>query len=213
MNVTRTVAGLGAMAGLLLAFAGGAGVVAAQHPTPLAQAAPTATPPPACRCGAIQQVEPAQPAAGVSVGAPAATGSAAASGGGTAQPGIAYPDPIYPGAPGVAPDHTIVVVGFGQSQIRSDGSDRSTAERSAIATAMADARSQAEAVAAAGSLNLGGVVSVSVSVSPAWPLPIAYAEPGAGPATPPTVVQPAQPPVLPVETMLSVSATVAYQIR
>jgi hypothetical protein len=50
---------------------------------------------------------------------------------------IAYP--YFGGTPGVAPDHTIVVTGVGQADVQLDGSDRTAAQKSAIADALADA--------------------------------------------------------------------------
>ena len=151
-------------------------------------------------------------------------------GGGIAQPGIAqpgaaiaYPYPIYPGSPGIAPDNTIVVTGVGQAQVRADGSDRASAKRTAIDAALADAKVQADAIAAASALSISDVLSVSTSVSPSYGIepmaaqrsgtvcparvPTATGAPGA-----PTVPEPACLPIA-YQPSLSVSVTVEYRIR
>ena len=71
---------------------------------------------------------PIPPSGGITVGAPGAlpavrTGGTTVSASGSA---IAYP--YFGGAPGIAPDHTIVVTGVGQADIASDGSDHGAAQ-------------------------------------------------------------------------------------
>ena len=138
---------LGVAAGLL------AGVALTQ-PGRAAAAAPSA-PPSLTSSGAVVAAPDALP--------PVATGGSTVASSGTA---IAYP--YFAGSPGVAPDHTIVVSGVGQADLKSDGSDRAAAQKSAIAAALADARAQADAIAADTGLSISGVGSVSASVSPGY---------------------------------------------
>lgn len=153
------------------------------------------------------------------------TGSSAAagaSGAGVASSAIAYP--VYAGTPGLAPDHTIVVTGTGQAEMKSDGSDRSAAQGRAIAAALSDAKAQAQAIASGTGLALGGVLSVSALVSPGYgvvPMAGVPADaPGcvtsspAGGATAPgtaTIPEPACPPIAYPQT-LGVSVTVEYAV-
>ena len=143
---------------------------------------------------------------------------------GIAEPGaaIAYPYLIYPGSPGIAPDNTIVVTGMGQAQVRADGSDRASAERTASGAADADAKVQADAIAAASGLSISDVLSVRASVSPSYGIepmaaqgsgtvcparvPAATGAPGA-----PTVPEPACLPIA-YQPSLSVSVTVEYRV-
>ena len=76
--------------------------------------------------------------------------------------------PYFAGTPGLAPDHTIVVIGVGQADMQGDGSDRTTAQKTAIAAALADAKAQADAIASDTGLAISGVLSVSASVSPSY---------------------------------------------
>jgi hypothetical protein len=144
------------------------------------------------------------------------------SGGATvAQAGTAIAYPYYGGSPGIAPDHTIVVTGVGQADLKSDGSDRTTAQKSALTDALADAKAQADVIASGTGLTISGVLSVSASVSPGYGVmpPVAN---GAG--TPTCVVpmpatgsgktilpQPVCPPTY-LQT-LSASVTVEYSVR
>lgn len=116
---------------------------------------------------------------------------------------IAYP--AYPGSPGLAPDHTIVVTGVGQADLKADGSDQASAQKRALEAALADAKAQADVIAAATGLSISGVLSVSASV---WPdygvVPMVGTNGG---AQPPEVL-----PVPPVTQTLSVSVTVAYRV-
>jgi hypothetical protein len=152
---------------------------------------------------------PNTPSGGVIVGAPGAlpaitTGGTTVSASGSA---IAYP--YFGGSPGIAPDHTIVVTGVGQADLASDGSDRATAQKSALLAALADAQAQADAIAAATKLSISGVLSVSASVSPSYGvMPMTGSASGSAPGqpVPPMVPQPAYP------QTLSVSVTVEYHV-
>ena len=145
------------------------------------------------------------PSAGVVVGAP---GSVEAGSGSAASGAIAYPFPAYVGTSGVAPDHTIVVVGSGQATLKADGSNRAAAQRTAVAAAMTDARALAEAAASAAGVTITGVSSVSVSVGESY----SGVEPMTG-APEPGTTQNA--PVVPVPSTvapeLAVTVTVAYK--
>lgn len=147
---------------------------------------------------------------GVGVVSPGTVGSGVA----PSAPSIAYPYPFYAGTPGVAPDHTIVVTGTGQSDVRSDLSDQASAQRSAIEAAITDARAQADVVARTAGVTITGVLSVSVSSGGAYAVPMAA---GATPG----VVQGGAPNIAPVPVtgrigatpqQLFVSVTVAYRI-
>jgi hypothetical protein len=185
-----------------------------------ASASPTST------AGAGAGAGPAGPASGAIVGAPAqapgpvANGVGASSGGGVGGSGsasIAYPYPVYPGAPGIAPDHTIVVVGTGEAAVKADRSERASARRSALAAALADAKAQADVVARAAGVTITGVLSVSVSSGESYyAIPMvtgsAGSAPGATQGGPTTEVPPAVMPVDPGLAQLTVSVTVAYRI-
>ncbi len=152
---------------------------------------------------------------GAVTGAPAAV-SAVTKGGTTnvtavsSGPAIAYP--FLVGSPGVAPDHTIVVTGVGQADVQSDGSDRASAQRTALAAALADAKAQATEIASATGLSISGVLSVSAAVSPSYGVvPMAGSASGSGPTEPVTPVAPLPQPVYPQS--LSVSVTVAYSVN
>lgn len=137
----------------------------------------------------------------VSGGTTASTGPSAA---------IAYPYPVFGGSPGLAPEHELVVGGTGWAPLRSDQSNRSAAERSALDAAMAEAKVQAEAAARDASVTLGGVLSVSVTVGGGYVgiVPLngieAPGAPSAGGAPSPAAV--------PANEQLDVSVTVAYSI-
>ena len=166
-------------------------------------------------------------------------GAAVVAGGGTTSsgvavagsaPAIAYPYPIYPGNPGLAPDNTIVVTGSGQADVRADMSDRASAQQQALTAALADARAQADVVARAVGVTISGVLSVSVSSGGTYAVPMAAGAgsapgatgvaPGAEGATPsvvrnaPTTVVPvpAPLPLEPAMQQLMVSVTVANRI-
>jgi uncharacterized protein YggE len=122
---------------------------------------------------------------------------------------IAYP--YFGGSPGIAPDHTIVVTGVGQTDMQSDGSDRAAAQKTALVAALADAKAQADAIATATGLAISGVLSVSASVAPSYGvMPMAGAVSGSGPNQPVPPVAPVPQPVYP--QAISVSVTVAYRV-
>lgn len=157
-----------------------------------------------------QAVLPA-PAVVTSAGGGAAAGTAGTTGG-MVSSGIAYPYPIYGGSPGVAPDHSILVTGTGQAELKSDGSNRAGAERTALSAAVADAKNRADEVAATTHVTIQGILSVSVSVGQAWISPVAIESPG-GPAIPPTSGSaPAPAPAVPAAPQLQVTVTIAYTI-
>ena len=121
----------------------------------------------------------------------------------------------------MAPDHTIVVTGVGQADLKSDGSDQAAAQRIALAAALADAKAQADTIAADTGLSISGVLSVSASVSPGYGV-MPMVTNGAGT---PTCVEPPVPapangttnlpqPVCPptYQQTLSVSVTVEYSV-
>jgi uncharacterized protein YggE len=123
----------------------------------------------------------------------------------------------------MAPDHTIVVMGVGQADVASDGSDQAAAQKAALAVALADAKAQADTIAADTGLTISGVLSVSASVSPGYGVePLVtngavtprcvVAVPGSGPmATATTTLpQPVCPPTY--QQTLSVSVTVEYRV-
>jgi hypothetical protein len=161
---------------------------------------------------------PASGGAGAANGAGVSNGGTSSSGAGIAAPNqaIAYPYPIYPGSPGVAPDHTIVVVGVGEAAVKADLSDRASAQRNALAAALADAKAQADVVAGAAGVTITGVLSVSVSSGQSYAIPMgsgaAGSAPGATGGGPTTGVPPAVMPVEPGISQLTVSVTVAYSI-
>jgi hypothetical protein len=137
------------------------------------------------------------------------SGSAGASGSNVASGAIAYPFPGYAGINGVAPDHTIVVVGSGQAPLKSDGSDRASAERVAVAAALLDARALADSAARAAGVSITGVSSISISVGESYigVIPMTGgAEPNIAPGAP------AVPAPTPAAPELSVTVTVAYRI-
>ena len=158
-------------------------------------------------------IAPAPAGQGTSGGAMVGPG-VAGGGSGTANAGssIAYPYPIYGGSPGVAPDHSILVTGTGQADLRNDGSNRAAAERTALAAAVADARARANQVAAATGVSIQGVLSVSVSVGQTWISPLGLESSGGKAVAPtePTGPQPA-PPVA-ATPQLQVTVTIAYTI-
>jgi hypothetical protein len=174
-----------------------------------------------------------QGVAAVAPGAPAVapgivgSGPATSTGAGVASSGSAIAYPYYGGAPAVAPEHTIVVTGYGQATMAADGADRSKAQSKALAAALADAREQADAIAKATGVTITGVYSVSASgggYGYAVPMavngstgaavpPVVTTDPSAGtvaggaPATPP---EPA--PGAPTTLDFGMSVTVAYSI-
>ena len=136
-------------------------------------------------------------------------GSSGAAAGTATSGAIAYPFPGYAGISGVAPDHTIVVVGSGQASLKSDRSDRAAAERVALGAALVDARALADDAARAAGVSITGVSSISVSVGESYlgVLPMTgVAEPNSVPGAPAIAVP------SPAAPELSVTVTVAYRI-
>ena len=203
-HIGRNLALAGAVAMLVGACAAASGASAppgasSAEATTAATAATGAAPAPALGAPA--------PASGA--GVPSVSGMGSASSG----VAIAYPYPGYPGTPGLAPDHTIVVTGFGRASMAADQSDRGTAQQAALKAALADAKAQADTVATATGVTIQGVLSVSVSSSPGFfgPMPMVVGgtptNPSSGAPGPPVVVQP---PVAPTPE-LDVTVTVAYR--
>jgi uncharacterized protein YggE len=188
-----------AIAGLFLGSILGAGIVLAQAPGGSAKAqaaAPTASTP---------------PAGGVDIGAPAviapAPNGVASTGAGSAGSSSAIAYPYWGGSPGLAPEHTIVVSGTGQATMRSDGADRASAQKTALAAALADAKGQADAVASITGLTISGVLSVAVSASP-----YGVVEPMVGSTAPGSGAPvPAPGATGPESQVLVISVTVAYR--
>jgi Protein of unknown function (DUF541) len=135
---------------------------------------------------------------------------AAADGTGTTATGSAIAYPGYPGTPGLAPDHTIVVSGVGQANLAADGSRRAEATKTALVAALADAKAQADLIAARLNISITGVVSVSASVGDYGPIP--YAVPMLGGSTTPVTPVPAPTDGVSLP-QLSISVTVAYAIN
>jgi len=107
--------------------------------------------------------------------------------------------------------------------LKSDGSDKAAAQKSALTAALADAKAQADVIASDTGLTIRGVLSVSASVSPGYgvmPLvangagtpscvvPVPMPATGSGKAILP---QPVCPPAYP--QTLSASVTVEYSVR
>ena len=111
---------------------------------------------------------PSVPSSGVAIGAPGALPPTTMGGGTATASGTAIAYPYFAGALGVAPDHTIVVTGVGQADLKSGGSDRAAAQKSALGAALADAKAQADVIASATGLTISAVLSVSASVSPGY---------------------------------------------
>jgi hypothetical protein len=166
--------------------------------------------------GAAPAGEPAVVANGAQVESGTGTTGTAVSGGGLAPNAtIAYPYPGYSGTSGVAADHTIVVTGVGEASLKADGSNRTSALRTALTSALADAKAQADLVAQATGVTIHGVLSVSVSNGQTYAYPLAAGVEGSAPgATPGGTTVPPSGPVLvqPVAPQFEVSVTVAYQI-
>jgi uncharacterized protein YggE len=138
-----------------------------------------------------------------------ATGTGATVGNsGSAVAGAAIAYPYFGGTTGIAPDHTIVVTGVGQADMKSDGSNRAAAQKTALAAALADAKTQADAIASATGLSIAGVLSVNASVSPYGVAMPMLASPDSAPNAP--VPAPGKTVVSP--EVLGVSVTVAYRV-
>ena len=170
---------------------------------------------------AAPSVAPGVPSSGIAIGAPAAVPVITTGGGTASLSGSAVAYPYLGGSPGVAPDHTIVVTGVGQADLKSDGSNQAAAQKTALAAALADAKVQADTIAADTGLTISGVLSVSASVSPGYgvePMVTNGAgmptciEPLPAPANGKTTLpQPVCPPTY--QQTLSVSVTVEYRVR
>jgi hypothetical protein len=190
---------------LLAGLAIGAGAVLAQGPTA------SAKPPSPGSAVLIGAPSTSLPSTTESTSVPAPTtinGPIAAGSGGSAVAGAAIAYPYFGGSPGIAPDHTIVVTGTGQADMKADGSNRAAAQKAALDAALADAKAQADAIASATGLSISGVLSVSASVSPyGFPMPMLVA-PNSAPNAP--VPAPGQSVVGP--QVLGVSVTVAYRV-
>jgi hypothetical protein len=77
---------------------------------------------PSRAAAAAPSTAPSVPSSGVAIGAPGAVPPITTGGGSVSSSGTAIAYPHYGGSPGVAPDHTIVVTGVGQAELKSDGS-------------------------------------------------------------------------------------------
>ena len=191
---------LALVAGLVI----GAGAALASGPgTP--QKSPVAVP--SALVGAPSGSLPSTPDTTPVIGATTGTGMAVTSGG-TAVAGTAVAYPYFGGTPGIAPDHTIVVTGVGQADMKSDGSNRAAAEKTALAAALADAKTQADIIATTTGLSISGVLSVNTSVSPYGVVMPMVATPDSAPNAP--VPAPGKSVVGP--EVLGVSVTVAYRV-
>lgn len=167
---------------------------------------------------AVDLAGPALPPTTVSAGG----GSAGSTGSGAAGSAIAYPYPILGGSAGLAPDHELVVNGSGQATVKADLSNEASAQRTALAAAIADDKAQAQAAASDAGVTLGGVVSMSVQTSSFYGGDYGVAPMGAGSSSevPPsnsTTIAPAPPatitaPAVPTTEQLQVTVTVAYTI-
>jgi hypothetical protein len=196
MTSSRRSIGLALVLGLLVGALAGADAVLARGPATQTPAVTRAS-----GSGGTTLGAPAG-GSGVTVAVGPATGTAAS---GSA---IAYPYRGYPGSPGVAPDHTIVVTGAGQASLAADGSGRAAATKTALTAALADAKAQADVIASTLGVSITGVLSVSSSVGDYGPI---YAVPmmggSSGPGAPvPAPTDGVSPP------QVSVSVTVAYSI-
>lgn len=197
-------AALGLLAGLLI----GAGAALAQGPH---GSEPSPAPGSDVTVGAAVAGTPATgPTVVGTATSPAETGS-----GGAAAAGAAIAYPYFGGTPGVAPDNTIVVTGAGQADMKSDGSDRAAAQKTALAAALTDAKAQADAIAKGTGLTITGVLSVSASVSPYGVVMPMVAVPDSGSNAPGSTSGAPVPAPVPPEVgpqTLVVSVTVAYRV-
>jgi len=170
-------------------------------------------------CAAAGSAAPATTPAGGN-GVPAVGQVDSAPGGGTSSasaPNAAIAYPVFGGSSGLAPDHELVVSGTGTATMKADGSDRATAQRTALAAAVADAKSQAQAAAGDAGVTLGAVVSMSVSVGGGYVGVMPMGASGSsdtvsssgGTAVPPAA---GSVPSTPTTEQLVVTVTVAYSI-
>ena len=192
MSPTTRLLSLGIVLGLALGLLAGFGL---SQPGRAAALGSTARP------SAARDV-----ALGAGAGLP--TGTTAATGAAKSATAIAYP--WFGGSPGIAPDHTIVVTGVGEANLKADGSNRAAAQKIALTAALADAKGQADAIAAATGLTISGVLSVSAAVSPMYPiLPMSGSATGGAPGV---ATSPAIAPAPTVPETLGVSVTVEYRV-
>jgi Protein of unknown function (DUF541) len=214
---THGVRRLGGLLVPLLAVVIGGCSAASAPATPQQQASPTGS-----STGSEAIGAPAVNLAGPSAAqVPAGTETSSAGGAsGSSNMAIAYPYPGLGGSAGLAPDHELVVSGTGWATVKVDLSDRTTAQRSALAAALADAKQQAQAAAADAGVTLGGVISMSVSVGGGYAIPMGVIEaPGSAPSGGGSTSVPPVPPVPggiapnnPTTQQLEVTVTVAYTI-
>lgn len=182
---------------------GGGAVLASGASTPSMAPSPTPSAVGGVPSDVVQSTTDPTSVGGIGTGTGTAVGN---SGPAVARAAIAYP--YFGGTPGIAPDHTIVVTGVGQADMKGDGSNRAAAQKTALGAALADAKTQADAIASATGLSISGVLSVNASVSPygvAMPL---VATPDSAPNAP--VPAPGKIAVSP--EVLGVSVTVAYRV-
>jgi hypothetical protein len=183
---------------------------AAAPPSAVSQGAPNPSAPVVSSGGAgtVGEVGGSTP-----IGAPTAIGATGSGTAGSASgSAIAYPYPIFGGIPGVAPDHSILVTGTGQSPMKADGSNAAAAERAALGSALAEAKKRADEVAAATGVSIQGVLSVSVSVGQGWVAPMGIEVPDGTTVPPAAGTAPAPAPTTPNSVEMGVTVTVAYQI-
>ena len=198
---------------LLLAGCSAAGTPSSAPPT----ADPGSSQPGAPALGAPSSGEAGSALAPIPDPATTSGFAAGAEGAASANTAIAYPYPGLGGSAGLAPDHELVVSGTGWASVKVDLANRSAAEKTALADALADAKAQAQAAAADADVTLGGVVSMSVSVNGGYAYPLGVIEApqsapssGGGVAVPPTT--PGAAPAAPTTEQLEVTVTVGYSI-
>lgn len=202
MSTSSRFVGLGVAVGLAAALVVG---VSLTGPRLAAAAGPSAA--------------PSVPSSGVAIGARGALPLITSEGGTVASSGTAIAYPYFGGSPGVAPDHTIVVTGVGQADLKSDGSDKAAAQKSALSAALTDAKAQADVIASGTGLTISAVLSVSASVSPGYGVTpmngaVTPACVAPMPATGSEKAVPPQPPCPPTyQQTLSASVTVEYSVR
>jgi Protein of unknown function (DUF541) len=189
---------------LVLGLVIGAGAVFASGASTPSKAP---SPAPSAVAGVPSVLVPSTPDT-TSVGGTATGTGTAVGNSGTAVSGAAIAYPYFGGTPGIAPDHTIVVTGVGQADMKSDGSNRAAAQKTALAAALADAKTQADAIASETRLSISGVLSVSASVSPYGVAMPMVATPDSAPNAP--VPAPGKTVLSP--EVLGVSVTVAYRV-
>lgn len=83
---------------------------------------------------------------------------------------IAYPFPGY-GSIGVAPQGTVLAEGTATADMKTDGSDKAAALKTATVAALANARAQGLAAAAAMGVGLGDIYSLSITSNLSYTYP------------------------------------------